>query len=201
MLRRTWWSGAVVWLLVVALLALGAPVATAAGAKKPIQRPVGSIVITGELEDRVFLTFEQLEALPLQSQNLSVTFQAGSAVEQHTFTGFLLFDLLDFFKPQFDPNVKNDKLRFYVSATGTDDYQAIVAWGEFDPGFENKPILLAVTQDGASLASEGARLVVPDDIRGGRYVSLVETLRLDRARQPGCPRHNFWWFFWNLPKC
>jgi hypothetical protein len=59
-----------------------------------------------------------------------------------------------------------------------------VAWGEFDPGFENKPILLAVTQDGTSLAAEGARLVVPDDIRGGRYVSLVETLPLDRARQP-----------------
>ena len=128
-------------------------------------------------------------------------FQAGATVETHTFTGFLLFDVMNLLKLQFDPDVKNDKLRFYVSATGTDDYQAIVAWGEFDPGFENKPILLAVTQDGKSLASEGLRLVVPDDIRGGRYVSLIATVRLDRARQPGCPPHHFWWFFRHLPKC
>jgi hypothetical protein len=76
-----------------------------------------------------------------------------------------------------------------------------VAWGEFDPGFENKPIMLAVTQDGNTLAAEGVRLVVPNDIRGGRYVSLVDTVRLDRARQPGCPRHSFWWLLWRLPKC
>jgi hypothetical protein len=199
MLRRTLTPCAVVLLLTVA--ALTAPGPAVAGGRKPIERPIGSVVITGELEDRVFLTFEQFEALPLQSHNVSVTFQAGQAVEHHTFTGFLLFDVLNHLKPQFDPDVKNDKLRFYVSATGTDDYQAIVAWGELDPGFENKPILLAVTQDGQSLAAQGLRLVVPDDIRGGRYVSLIDTVRLDRARQPSCPRHNFWWLFWRLPKC
>ena len=197
MFRRTPVLSALVLLLVVALV----PGLALAGERKPIQRPVGSVVITGELDERVFLTFEQFEKLPLTSHNLSVMFQAGQAVETHTFTGFLLFDVMNFLKPQFDPDVKNDKLRFYVSATGTDDYQAIVAWGEFDPGFENKPILLAVTQDGKSLASEGIRLVVPDDIRGGRYVSLIDTVRLDRARQPGCPPHMFWWLLRHLPKC
>src|SRR5215510_3127231 len=195
--RALMWSSLVLFLV----LALAMPSLALAGDRKPIQRPVGSVVITGELEDRVFLTFEQFEALPLTSHNVSVMFQAGQAVEQHTFTGFLLFDVMNFLKPQFDPDVKNDKLRFYVSATGTDDYQAIVAWGEFDPGFENKQIMLAVTQDGNTLAAEGVRLVVPNDIRGGRYVSLVDTVRLDRARQPGCPRHNFWWLLWRLPKC
>jgi len=187
---------ALVLLLVLALV----PGPALGGDEKPIQRPLGSVVITGELDERVFLTFEQFEKLPLTSHNVSVMFQAGPAVETHTFTGFLLFDVMNLLKPQFDPDVKNDKLRFYVSATGTDAYQAIVAWGEFDPGFENKPILLAVTQDGTSLATEGIRLVVPDDIRGGRYVSLIDTVRLDRARQPGCP-HHFWWPLRNLPKC
>lgn len=198
MLRRPSVLSALVSLLVVALAMPGLALA---GGPKPIERPIGSVVITGELEERVFLTFEQFEALPLTSRNVSVMFQAGSAMEQHPFTGFLLFDVLNLLKPQFDPDVKNDRLRFYVSATATDDYQAIVAWGELDPGFENKPILLAVTQDGQSLASQGLRLVVPDDIRGGRYVSLVETIRLDRARQPGCPPHSFWWLFRHLPKC
>jgi len=59
-------------------------------------------------------------------------------VETRTFTGYLLYDVLTFLGPKFDPAVRNDKLRFYASATGSDGYQAIVAWGEFDPTFENK---------------------------------------------------------------
>ena len=64
-------------------------------------------------------------------------------------------------QPQFDAAIKNDKLRHYVTATGSDGYQALVAWGEFDPDFGNQDILLAVSQDGLSLADEGPRLVVP----------------------------------------
>jgi hypothetical protein len=123
----------------------------AASGRKPVERPVGSVVITGELEERVFMTFEQLEALPLPVHTVSVTFQSGQTVEQHTFTGFLLHDVLNLLKPRFDPEVRNDRLRFYVSATATDDYQAIVAWGELDPGFGNKAILLAFAEDGESL--------------------------------------------------
>jgi DMSO/TMAO reductase YedYZ molybdopterin-dependent catalytic subunit len=171
---------------VLIVAALRAPERAQAGSSS---RPVGSVIITGEVEDRGLLTFDQFEALPLQKQTVSVTFQSGQSQEDHTFTGFLLYDVLNYFNPEFDPDVKNDKLRFYVSATGTDGYQAIVAWGEFDPGFENKPILLAVTQDGESLSQTGVRLVVPDDIRGGRSVSFVDIISLDRAREPICHKH------------
>jgi len=171
----------VVAVLIVA--ALLAPERAQAGSSS---RPVGSVIITGEVEDRVLLTFDQFAALRLhlQEQTVSVTFQSGQSEEHLTFTGFLLYDVLNHFNPEFDPDVKNDKLRFYVSATGTDGYQAIVAWGEFDPGFENKQILLALTQDGQSLSQEGVRLVVPGDIQGGRYVATVDIISLDRARQP-----------------
>jgi hypothetical protein len=148
----------------------------------------GSNLITGELEDQVLLTFEAFEALPLTPHEVTVTFLAGQTVEQHTFTGFLLYDVLNFLKPKFDPDVKNDQLRFYASATATDHYQAIVAWGELDPVFGNTAVMLAVTQDGQTLAAQGPRLVAPGDIRGGRYVSGVVTVRLDRARQPICAR-------------
>src|SRR5262249_44458180 len=168
-----------------------------AEAEKPVPRPVGSIIITGEIDDRALLTFDQFSALPLNIQTVTVSFLAGSSEETHTFTGFLLYDVMNFLHPQFDPAVKNDKLRFYVSATGTDGYQAIVAWGEFDPGFEAKQILLAITQDGQSLSQEGIRLVVPDDIHGGRYVSLIDIISLDRARQPDCNRNKPL----NSPKC
>jgi hypothetical protein len=42
-----------------------------------------------------------------------------------------------------------------------------VAWGEIDPDFANKSVLLAVTQDGQSLADTGPRLVVPGDGEAG----------------------------------
>jgi hypothetical protein len=37
--------------------------------------------------------------------------------------------------------------------------------------------VLAVSEDGRSLATDGPRLVVPRDRRGGRYVSNVITIR------------------------
>jgi hypothetical protein len=84
-----------------------------------------------------------------------------------------------------DPAIKNDKLRNYVSVTASDAYQALVAYGEIDPSFENKQVLLAVTQDGASLAGEGPRLVVPGDTAGGRYVTGVVQVRIDKPRTEG----------------
>jgi hypothetical protein len=69
-----------------------------------------------------------------------------------------------------------------VLATGSDGYQALVAYGEIDPGFGAKEVLLAISQDDVSLADAGPRLVVPGDKRGGRYVSNVVRVRLDRGR-------------------
>ena len=145
--------------------------------------PKGSFVIAGKLEQTLLLSTEEV-ANYLATTNphvYTVSFVAGTATETHTFTGFLLYDVLTFLHPTFDPAVKNDRLRYYVAATGSDGYQAIVAWGEIDPGFENKAVLLAFTQDGKSLAGGGPRLVVPGDIHGGRYVSDVVSIRLERA--------------------
>jgi hypothetical protein len=50
--------------------------------------------------------------------------------------------------PGFDPNVKNDALAHVVTATGSDGYRATVAWGELDPNFEGKEILVATFEDG-----------------------------------------------------
>jgi hypothetical protein len=58
--------------------------------------------------------------------------------QTHTYTGPLLRDLLAHAGPEFDPTIKNDKLRYCASASATGDYQALVAYGEIDPGFENK---------------------------------------------------------------
>ena len=69
--------------------------------------------------------------------------------------------------------------------TASDAYQALVAYAELDASFENKPILLAVTQDGASLADQGPRLGVPRDLAGGRYVTGVVKVTLDKPHRGG----------------
>jgi len=140
----------------------------------------GRFLVGGDVEQPLKLSVADLAALP--QQTVQVTFQAGSATETHTYTGPLLLDVLNLAAPTFDPAIKNDKLRHFVTVTGSDGYRVVVAWGEFDPDFEAKPLLLATTEDGASLADVGPRLVVPGDHRGGRYVTNVVNVRLAPMR-------------------
>ena len=78
--------------------------------------PKGSFIIGGKLEHTMLLSTEEIAdyLATTNPQVYTVTFQAGTAVETHTFTGFLLYDVLTFLGPRFDPAVRNDKLRFYA---------------------------------------------------------------------------------------
>ncbi|WP_028067465.1 collagen-like protein [Solirubrobacter soli] len=73
------------------------------------------------------------------------------------------------------------------TATGADAYAAIIAWGDIDPNFGNRgDILIAYDERNddvagsqyASLGNVGPRLIVPGDVKGGRYVSCIRDLRL-----------------------
>jgi hypothetical protein len=142
----------------------------------------GTFVVTGNVKQKLRLNAATLAALPNQ-QTVEVTFLAGGTPETHVFTGPLLVDVLAKAGPNFDPAIKNDKLRHFVSVTASDDYQALVAYGELDPSFENKKVLLAVTQDGIALDDQGPRLVVPGDKFGGRYVTGVARVNLDKPNK------------------
>lgn len=162
------------------VLALAVSVAgVLANTKSPKAGTAGTFVVNGNVQHKLRLNVSTLAALPNQ-QTVKVSFRAGGAPEEHTFTGPLLVDVLAKAGPRFDAAIKNDKLRHYVSVTASDAYQALVAYGEIDPSFENKKILLAVTQDGVSLADQGPRLVVPGDGAGGRYVTGVVKVNLDK---------------------
>ena len=123
------------------------------------------------------LTMDDLRAFPQRRER--VGFLAGGERERHAYRGPLLFDVLAAAEPTFDPGVKNDQLRHAVLVTAMDEYQAVVAWGEIDPGFAGNEVLLAVEEDRHPL--KRPRLVVPGDERGGRYVSDVTTVSLLRV--------------------
>jgi hypothetical protein len=141
----------------------------------------GSFVVAGDVEHRLRLSVADLATMAGQ-RTVDVTYRAGAATEHHVFTGPLLLDVLARAVPRFDPAITNDRLRDFVSVTASDGYQALVAYGEIDPAFENKQVLLATTQDGVSLANQGPRLVLPGDGAGGRYVSGVVQVRIDEPR-------------------
>ncbi|WKJ92122.1 hypothetical protein QZJ86_08275 [Methylomonas montana] len=79
-----------------------------------------------------------------------------------------------------DPTVpKNDILRDYVVATGTDGYKAVFSLAEMNASFGNHNDILAYKLNGADLTSNGfARIVSPDDVKAGRWVSNLSSLHV-----------------------
>jgi DMSO/TMAO reductase YedYZ molybdopterin-dependent catalytic subunit len=150
--------------------------------KLPKPPAAATFVVTGNVQHKLRLTVADLAAM-VNQQTVDVTYHAGTGTEQHVFTGPLLLDVLTSAVPEFDPAIKNDKLRHFISVTASDTYQALVAYGEIDPSFENKKVLLAVTQDGVPLTDQGPRLVVPGDMAGGRFVTGVVKVTIDKPRR------------------
>ncbi len=126
-----------------------------------------------------------LSAAVLQSdygaQTEDVTFLNGDQSVSTSFTGVPLWDLVGAAQPNFNADVKSDKLSMYLVVTGSDGYQAVIAWGEIDPDFADQPILLAYAEQGQPLADNTLRLVVPGDKSDGRYVSGVINISLRDA--------------------
>lgn len=175
-------------MLAGAVLAIAGLTGTVAGAdttpsSSPNQQfatalPAGKFLLIGDVVRPQILDVAALGTLP--SKTVDVTFKAGSGTQHHVYTGPLLIDVLAQASPRFDPAIKNDKLRHFISVSASDGYRALVAYGEIDPGFENKDVLLATAEDGRSLATDGPRLVVPGDTSGGRYVSNVVRVFLEK---------------------
>ncbi|MFI6598599.1 molybdopterin-dependent oxidoreductase [Nonomuraea sp. NPDC050536] len=169
--------------LATALLATLAPAtasaAVIAGPYSTQRTDAPPVKVRGEVDQPRSFSMDRLRALP--QHTVRVRYQTSHGAEKHTFTGPLLADVLALAKPRIDTEAKNAQLRLFVTATGSDGYRATVAWAELDAGFSGKKVLLAVAQDGKKLDKEGPRLVVPGDVKGGRYVSGVVRLYVGNA--------------------
>jgi len=142
----------------------------------PPSAPPGGIALTGELKTPATLTPQQLAALPQQS--VQVSFASSKGTEQHAEAGVPLAAIIPAGALR-TTSRKNDLLAFAVLAVGSDGYAAAVAYGEVSADFGNRGALVALTEDGKPLARP--RLVVPGDVKGGRYVSDLLELRVVRV--------------------
>ncbi|MEH2005898.1 hypothetical protein [Nostoc sp.] len=156
-----------------------------------------SFRLGGEVNNPTTYSLQNLTSLrdTLKKQNpalvteITVSFQTGSGPQTETYYGVPLWELINNpkagggLKPgNSGLNPKNSLLRQYVLAEATDCYGAVVAIGEIQPNFEAKTVLIAYAKKGSDgklvpLIDEGfARLVVPGDKAGGRYVSNVRNI-------------------------
>ncbi|MFE7094094.1 molybdopterin-dependent oxidoreductase, partial [Streptomyces erythrochromogenes] len=147
---------------------------SAAASPAPALKP-GEVRIAGQVDKPSTVTLASLRGLPQTS--VEVEYTSAKGPQKHTYQGVLLHDLLKDAQPRFDASKKNGQLRGIVAATGGGDYRAVFAWAELDPGFAKSRILLAVSEDGKPFDdAAGPRLVVPQDTKGGRYVSELNQL-------------------------
>lgn len=169
--------GVVVWLLVLAG-AVALPLPAVLAQSTPVATPAetGSIDVTGLVQRTGQLAVADLQTLP--SETVDVTYESGGEPEDHTFTGVRLIDVLDYLGLAVEPDARNPLLPMYLVVTANDGYQVVVSGGEIDPNFGNAPMLLAWEQDGMPLEGDQGplRLVVPGDLRGGRYVHGVVSI-------------------------
>jgi len=97
-------------------------------------------------------TLSSLETLP--AVQLKATYKAGGNPVTDTYTGVSLWTLLNQAGLITDPNIKNDVLRQYVEAIGSDGYAAIFSLGETDPMFGNQTNLVAYADTGGQLGRD-----------------------------------------------
>ncbi len=167
-----------------ALMQGAAPTPTAAtgASSAPSFAPsfdVGGLVAQGR-------TFELADLQALPQLTLPVTYGAAGKIESASYTGPRLLDVIQAAGGPSLPSGKNAQLRLYVLATGADGYQSVVSWGELDPEFGAEPVLVAWQRDGNALGDgEGmARLVVPGDKVGGRFVATLASLEVRDGAAP-----------------
>jgi hypothetical protein len=120
-------------------------------------------------------TIELAAITELPPVELQASFQTGHGLEQATYTGALVWSVLN---PGGTLGEPRARLHHIITVTGRDGYSAVLALAEIDPEFEGKQVILAYRRNGQPLPSNELRLVVPNDHRGGRSVREVVRIEL-----------------------
>src|SRR5262245_29268640 len=111
--------------LAIALGAQIAPARDVVSAQEASPAASDTVQLVGLVATPGTLTVADLQSLP--SQTVEVDFQTGNGPQHHTYTGVLLWDVLNRATIQLDPDRKNDQLRKYVVLTAKDGYEVLVS--------------------------------------------------------------------------
>lgn len=142
-------------------------------------------VITGEVQNPTTYNEATLAALPHSKED--VTFLTKTGPQSGSYTGVLLWDLLNKAVVKTDPS--RDGQFQYVEVTATDCYQVVLALGELNPGFGGEQVLVADGENGSPLGPDSGftRLIMPGDKFGGRDAFWITTIKVLSGPSPGSP--------------
>jgi hypothetical protein len=147
--------------------------------------PYSPVLLLGNVADPGFYNLPDIAPVT----TLAAHYTAAGTPVTDTYTGIKLWDLLGHAGGVTVTSDKNDILSKYVVATGSDGYKAVYSLGEINPNFGAQPIMAAYADTGGQLGPHGsdglARMVVPGDNAGGRYVSDLVDLDVKSLPEPG----------------
>jgi DMSO/TMAO reductase YedYZ molybdopterin-dependent catalytic subunit len=150
-------------------------------------RQATSLVVDGNVENRLSLTVADLRRLPVQQvEDVRQVRVAGAPSAEsgatRRYAGVLLRDVIAAAKPV--ERERHDLRRSIVVATATDGYQAVFSWAELFLSPIGDGAMVVFERDGAPLtASEGPFAIVSlkDTQPGPRHVKWLERLDLRRV--------------------
>ncbi len=153
----------------------------------PFGVALSPVTIFGDVLDPGIYNLPALQPVTTEA----VTYAAGGTPVSDSYTGVTLRNLLDRAGGVDITAAKNDILSKYVIAIGADGYKAAFSLGEIDPKFGNQSVLVAYADAAGQLGPRGseglARIVVPGDHAGGRYVSDLVDLQVGSLPEPSSP--------------
>ena len=138
--------------------------------------------LDGLVQRKKTFSADSLRAYP--SSKVNVWYSTGKGPVETSFIGVPLFDLLEEAGVKLDPERKNDILRKYLVIRASDCYESVISMAELLPNVAGQQVLVAYGHgDGTALDPQDgmARLVVPGDKAGGRYVSNISRIEVRSA--------------------
>ncbi|MCX5495136.1 hypothetical protein OSH11_10500 [Kaistia dalseonensis] len=132
------------------------------------------VVLGGAVAKPIELTEAALRGLP--RTEIDIAFETSKGRESARYAGALLWPLLQS-AGLADASGKNPGLRHTLMITGRDGYVVALAFGELDPHFEGKSVILAYEGGTPPASFRNLQLVVPGDAHGGR--SVKDIARID----------------------
>ena len=125
------------------------------------------------------LTGSDFHALP----HTTLTVTNGHSGARETYSGVPLIELLEKVGAPAPQAVKGKVLSDYIIATGSDNYHAVLALAEIEPGFHPGTVLVADTLNGKPLdTKEGPlKLIVEEDQKPARWVHNLVKVELKQA--------------------
>jgi hypothetical protein len=157
-----------------------APPVTCEGGYAPVFR------LGGRVQFPKTFDLEALSQEPLTT--VQDFFLAGQGTDSGTFTGVLLWDLIQEAQIITDPAQKSDLFRKAVLITGSDCYETVYAMGELAPQLGGThQVIVAFKRDDQLLEDrEGmARIINAGDKEGARRVMNIVRIRVLDVQPPG----------------